>query len=306
MSTYDDDDDNDNAPPDDFARYDFGHLFGDIDHQDEQLNAPPVPYTTAFFDHILHPAALDHGRYSPFAWRPYSPFPADTFMPPSTRPRPDRLANGYVDLTSAPDSPPPRPTTAVRRRESPTPGPSAKRQKRSDGTAAGLEDEGKHAEKVDEVDLTTEQKSPLQQALQKQQVDAVETQTKPEETVTTFNSFNCVICMDNPTDLTATACGHLFCHTCLMEALIAGENRTGPHETKRSQCPVCRKNISRTKATDVIPLLLKKGLTTQPRKKVVAAAAPAPKPTRNLSRRVTEPTRKTRRVEWDDDNVEWV
>jgi len=53
-----------------------------------------------------------------------------------------------------------------------------------------------------------------------------------------------------------------------MEALIAGENRTGPGETKRSQCPVCRKFISRTKATDIIPLLLKKGLSTQPRKKV--------------------------------------
>lgn len=52
-----------------------------------------------------------------------------------------------------------------------------------------------------------------------------------------------------------------------MEALIAGENRTGPGEPKRSQCPVCRKNISRTKATDVIPLLLKKGLASQPRRK---------------------------------------
>jgi hypothetical protein len=53
-----------------------------------------------------------------------------------------------------------------------------------------------------------------------------------------------------------------------MEALIAGENRTGPHETKRSQCPVCRK------PSDIIPLLLKKGLLTQPRKKKVAATEP--------------------------------
>jgi hypothetical protein len=72
--------------------------------------------------------------------------------------------------------------------------------------------------------------------------------------------------------------GHLFCHTCLMEALIAGENRAGPGEPKRSQCPVCRKFINRTKATDIIPLLLKKGLATQPRKKAVALPiAPAPK-----------------------------
>lgn len=58
-----------------------------------------------------------------------------------------------------------------------------------------------------------------------------------------------------------------------MEALIAGENRTGPGETKRSQCPVCRKFISRTKATDIIPLLLKQGLSTQPRKKVVVTSS---------------------------------
>ena len=58
-----------------------------------------------------------------------------------------------------------------------------------------------------------------------------------------------------------------------MEALIAGENRGGNGEPRRSQCPVCRKNISRTKATDIIPLLLKKGLRTQPRKPRTAATA---------------------------------
>ncbi|CAG5166642.1 uncharacterized protein ALTATR162_LOCUS6957 [Alternaria atra] len=261
------------SPLDPYSRFDFGHLFGDysapVQEEGEQFDdayrAPPAPYSTGFFDHILNPAGLDHGRYSPFAWRPYSPLTSD--MAPTTRARPDRLANGYVDLTSAPDSPPPR-----RKRESPTPGPSAKRQKKDDGSAAEVEEKKEDDEKVQELDLT-EQKTPLQEALQKQQEDAVKVQAKPEETVTTFNSFNCVICMDNPTDLTATACGHLFCHTCLMEALIAGENRTGPHETKRSQCPVCRKTISRNKATDVIPLLLKKGLATQPRKKAVASAA---------------------------------
>jgi hypothetical protein len=62
-----------------------------------------------------------------------------------------------------------------------------------------------------------------------------------------------------------------------MEALIAGENRAGPGEPRRSQCPVCRKAVSRNKANDIIPLLLKKGLATQPRRKpdvMPAAAAP--------------------------------
>jgi len=44
-----------------------------------------------------------------------------------------------------------------------------------------------------------------------------------------------------------------------MEALIAGENRNQPGEAKRSQCPICRKFINRTKAPDIIPLLMKKG-----------------------------------------------
>jgi hypothetical protein len=58
-----------------------------------------------------------------------------------------------------------------------------------------------------------------------------------------------------------------------MEALVAGENRAGPGEQKRSQCPVCRKFINRNKTTDVIPLMLQKGLATQPRKKTAPSSA---------------------------------
>lgn len=226
---------------------------GDYIHFETSIyESPPNP---SFLDSILNPAGLDHNRFSPFAYRP------NPDMPPSTRAsqtRPARLPNGYVDLTSAPDSPPQR-----RKRESPSPGPSAKRQKREDGSAA--KKEALEEPKIEEVDLTEEESA--RKILQKQREDAVKSQTKPEEKPTTFNTFNCVICMDMPTDLTATACGHLFCHTCLMEALVAGENRAGPGEQKRSQCPVCRKFINRNKATDVIPLMLKKGLASQPRKK---------------------------------------
>ena len=55
--------------------------------------------------------------------------------------------------------------------------------------------------------------------------------------------------------------GHLFCHTCIMEALIAGENQ-GPDPGKGpSRCPVCRKKVVRGKDgkdnNQVIPLELK-------------------------------------------------
>ncbi|KAI4163422.1 MAG: hypothetical protein LQ342_002929 [Letrouitia transgressa] len=38
--------------------------------------------------------------------------------------------------------------------------------------------------------------------------------------------------------------GHLFCHTCIMEALIAGEHQ-GDQGKGQSRCPVCRKKVSR-------------------------------------------------------------
>jgi len=46
--------------------------------------------------------------------------------------------------------------------------------------------------------------------------------------------FQCIICMDNPTDLTVTHCGHLFCSECLHQALHAGDKKC---------CPVCRTTI---------------------------------------------------------------
>ncbi|KAF2267554.1 hypothetical protein CC78DRAFT_456741 [Lojkania enalia] len=190
-------------------------------------------------------------------------------MPPA---RSARLPNGYVDLTSEPD--PPEPQRPQQKRQSPTPGPSSKRLKRNDGTAADQHTKTPPA-KIEEIDLS-DGKASVQNILQKQRADAVKAQLKPEEKATTFNNFTCVICMDTPTDITATSCGHLFCHTCLMEALIAGENRSGPGEPKRSQCPVCRKFINRSKPQDIIPLMLKKGLATQPRKNSTATSSKVP------------------------------
>jgi hypothetical protein len=181
----------------------------DLDNFYTTYRQSPSPPPPSFLDTILNPAALDHNRFSPFNYHPPQPFTRQPFttrdeMPPNTRartqgsPRPSRLPNGYVDLTSSPDSPP-----QTRKRQSPTPGPSAKRQKREDGPAKS---QGSKPLKVEEVDLTDE-KEPVHEVLQKQREDAIKAQTKPEETATTFNNFNCVICMDMPTDLTATACG---------------------------------------------------------------------------------------------------
>ncbi|KAF3048434.1 SUMO-targeted ubiquitin ligase complex subunit slx8 [Didymella keratinophila] len=250
-----------------FQNWDWN--FDDLPASPHHEPAPAPPADDWDFDNWLHnPVDAEDPA---FAYTNATPYNMS-----SSRAQPGRLPNGYVDLTSPhvdltePDSPPRR-----RKRESPTPGPSAKRLKREDGNPAESSNSKSPDAKIEQVDLS--QDDDVLDVLKKQREDAIKAQAKPVETVTTFQSFNCVICMDRPTDITATACGHLFCHTCLMEALIAGENRAGPGEAKRSQCPVCRKNISRTRATDVIPLLLKKGLATQPRRKpdaIPATAAP--------------------------------
>lgn len=58
--------------------------------------------------------------------------------------------------------------------------------------------------------------------------------------------------------------GHLFCHSCLMEALIAGENQGSDPGKGTPKCPVCRKkvvrpnhNVGRKFRDDVVPLAMK-------------------------------------------------
>jgi len=235
----------------------------DLDFDDAAFDAAFTNYTApstsrpAFFNSILNSNTET---------------PEDSAGPSDMRPRrASRLANGYVDLTSEPDVPQTR-----KRRGSLTDEPSTKRRRPSGPTVNSTPESGRDAppnyETVEVLDLSKEPQD-IQQVLQKQRAEAVAAQKPEEEEATTFNKLTCVICMDTPTDITATSCGHLFCHSCLMEALIAGENRTQPGEQRKSQCPVCRKILNRNKASDIIPLLLmKKGLAPQPRKITSASA----------------------------------
>jgi E3 ubiquitin-protein ligase RNF5 len=50
-----------------------------------------------------------------------------------------------------------------------------------------------------------------------------------------LSAFNCVICMDDVTDLTVTHCGHLFCSACLHSALHI--------DVTKRVCPICRQKI---------------------------------------------------------------
>lgn len=179
---------------------------------EEAFRASPSPPPCSL-DSILNPLAPG---LSPFSYPPPSPparrrprspvvsIPVNTM--PSTRQRgelPGRLSNGYVDLTS--DSPPDPVGQRRMKRESPSPGPSSKRLKQNDGTALRRNSKTPEA-KVEEIDLS-EDKAAVLEVLQKQREEAVKAQRTQEEKATNFNSLTCVICMDTPTDLTATACG---------------------------------------------------------------------------------------------------
>ncbi|KAK1756137.1 hypothetical protein QBC47DRAFT_181024 [Echria macrotheca] len=50
-----------------------------------------------------------------------------------------------------------------------------------------------------------------------------------------LGAFQCVICMDDVTDLTVTHCGHVFCGECLHTALTMDQSK--------KICPICRQKI---------------------------------------------------------------
>jgi len=111
---------------------------------------------------------------------------------------------------------------------------------------------------VDSRDDSAAESMRVTLAKQREQAVLAQARTEGDKPIT-LKTMTCVVCMDTPTDLTAGACGHVFCHTCLMDALIAGENRSrASYEPRKSQCPVCRKHLNRAKTSDVIPMLLMK------------------------------------------------
>ncbi len=149
--------------------------------------------------------------------------------------------------------------------------------------------------KIEEADLTdVNDDNALLEILEKQRdqqreqqrLKAIKAQQDLAKQPVTFSSLKCIICMETMTDVTVTHCGkygymtrrsavtnsltdfyfflgHVFCHGCLMEALIAGE-RQGPEGKGQSKCPVCRKKVSRPRdkkpTTQLIPLEIKLGI----------------------------------------------
>ncbi|KAJ9604284.1 hypothetical protein H2200_011118 [Cladophialophora chaetospira] len=102
---------------------------------------------------------------------------------------------------------------------------------------------------IDEVDLTAvDDPASLSAALSKQREDAILAQNPGTEAGRTpLTAYKCPVCMDSPTDATSTACGHVFCHRCIIDTLnwsIEQRREDAPANRKvKGVCPVCRKPL---------------------------------------------------------------
>ncbi|KIW86466.1 hypothetical protein Z517_01864 [Fonsecaea pedrosoi CBS 271.37] len=102
---------------------------------------------------------------------------------------------------------------------------------------------------IESVDLTTvTDADTLSAALAKQRQDTILAQNPGTESGrTALTAYKCPVCMDTPTDATSTACGHVFCHRCILDTLkwsIQSRRENAPTSRKtRGVCPVCRKTL---------------------------------------------------------------
>ena len=135
---------------------------------------------------------------------------------------------------------------------------------------------------IDEVDLTgVDDSGGISAVLAKQREDMILQQNQGTEAGRTpLTAYKCPVCMETPTDATSTACGHVFCHRCIIETLkwSSNQRRDDAHAVRkvRGVCPVCRKPLdSRDTAPaagrGLIPLELK--FMTKKRKRPEESAA---------------------------------
>ncbi|KAL6721633.1 hypothetical protein ACLMJK_000737 [Lecanora helva] len=236
------------------------------------LRGLPRPPSPSAID--TPPSAFDSGSFDP----------DNISVSSSSRSNSPNLASGgsnldhYVDLTrdsSPPIMPPsrhpfpPRNTPPNRRNAGTMTGPCeevysrpAKRRKTDMPPSRPI--------KVEGIDLTgVDDDNGLLKVLEQQRLASIKSQQEEASKPVKLSTLQCIICMENMKDITATSCGHLFCHSCLMEALIAGENQ-GDAGKGIPKCPVCRKKVVRPSATDkrvtrhdVVPLTIKLKVRSQ-------------------------------------------
>ncbi|KAH0369408.1 hypothetical protein KCU65_g3322, partial [Aureobasidium melanogenum] len=98
-----------------------------------------------------------------------------------------------------------------------------------------------------------EELGPDNDILAKEREALVTKQREESNKVSRIGELNCMICLEHFTNMTATHCGHIFCHECLTQALIASNS-----DHNYGTCPACRKPIKPKGKTQIVPLTLMK------------------------------------------------
>lgn len=159
-------------------------------------------------------------------------------MPPARRSQ----RTSVVDLTEGS----PRSTTSRQ----------PKRKRSADTTTASSSTRAKRSKasaEIEAIDLANEAPSAEEELLQSQQQEAIRVQQQATEDAIPqkIGQRSCIICLETFTNCTATACGHFFCHECLIQALRAAAKNS---DRGTGSCPVCRKSLKENKKSDVIPI----------------------------------------------------
>lgn len=159
-------------------------------------------------------------------------------MPPTRRSQ----RTSVVDLTEGS----PRSTTSRQ--------PKRSRSTDADAASSSTRTKRRKASRdIEEIDLANEAPSAEEELLQAQQQEAIRTQQQATEDAIPqkIGQRSCIICLENFTNCTATACGHFFCHECLITALRAAAKNS---DRGTGSCPVCRKSLKENKKGDVSTL----------------------------------------------------
>lgn len=183
----------------------------------------------------------------------------DSSLPQSPQPLITR-ASSIVDLT---ESSPTDMSASSRKRKPASEGNQTPLKRRLGATPTGFDESsnsqsvGSGDAKVEELDMVEVDSDPkLEEFRKRQQAELIGQQNREKaDKPVKLTDFQCIICLDSPTDLTVTHCGeyyepvthfrsltklgHLFCSLCLHEALHAG--------TQKKTCPVCRQQINTSK-----------------------------------------------------------
>ncbi|KAE8442000.1 hypothetical protein EG329_003936 [Mollisiaceae sp. DMI_Dod_QoI] len=197
----------------------------------ESAQPPPSNQQAQFADR--EPPARTVSQYfladaeSPDPFEDFDPPPPPRDMAPSTRSgHQTRSSSSVVDLTES--SPPQVRSELVQSRKRRAESAGEGRPSKSSKTI--LPPDPDDVPFVDLVGVENEQD--YEELKAREQAEAVKALNQAEATKPVkLAEFKCIICMDDPTDLTVTHCGHLFCSECLHQALHAGD---------RKCCPVCR------------------------------------------------------------------